>query len=307
MKFLSDSEFHAIFKNAFDHVFIRAEFSQLNSRKADELFYFSWEEDFGMIFAVKNGILSSPFSSPYSGIAINKSIDKIELFFKELFEWAKSKAISNIEISIPPIESLQKEINGIESVLNHYFELKYAETLQLFELKNFSSDSFFPGTQKNAIKNYNKALSENLSFRKISNNEDIKKTYSINKHNRISKNRPMNMTLEEIRNHENLFPIDFFGVYTEDNQMISAAIVFNISQKVSLVQYWAHIEEYQELRPMNILAFNLCEYYKKKGIEILDLGISSYKGVLNDGLFRFKKSIGAIDVKKSTYTLNLDK
>jgi hypothetical protein len=45
---------------------------------------------------------------------------------------------------------------------------------------------------------------------------------------------------------------------------------------------------------------------KVEGVKILDLGISSLKGEVNENLLRFKSNLGAESFAKTTLTLDFD-
>ena len=45
-------------------------------------------------------------------------------------------------------------------------------------------------------------------------------------------------------------------------------------------------------------AYKFCQ---NKGIRVLDLGISSVDGVLNQGLYNFKRRLGAVECPKRKY------
>ena len=52
-----------------------------------------------------------------------------------------------------------------------------------------------------------------------------------------------------------------------------------------------------------MLVGKIYEYCQQNGIAVLDLGISSENGILNEGLFNFKKNLGSETSNKSTYQL----
>ena len=53
---------------------------------------------------------------------------------------------------------------------------------------------------------------------------------------------------------------------------------------------------------INFLAYQLIQYYTKKGIKILDIGISTEDGIPNYGLCDFKESIGCFLSSKIIFT-----
>ncbi len=58
--------------------------------------------------------------------------------------------------------------------------------------------------------------------------------------------------------------------------------------------------------PMVFLIVSMANWCKERNIDFLDLGISSIEGQLQQGLYDFKKRMGAIDAEKWTFELELD-
>jgi lysylphosphatidylglycerol synthetase-like protein (DUF2156 family) len=53
---------------------------------------------------------------------------------------------------------------------------------------------------------------------------------------------------------------------------------------------WGDDEIGRPLRAMDFLTFNLWQHYKISGFDYIDLGTSSLKGIINEGLLRFKET-----------------
>jgi lipid II:glycine glycyltransferase (peptidoglycan interpeptide bridge formation enzyme) len=113
------------------------------------------------------------------------------------------------------------------------------------------------------------------------------------------------MNWDQVLNTIQLIDADFFIVTNSDKVPISAAMVFNIAEKIVQIIYWGDIQEFSLLRTMNFLSFKLFEYYKKAGIQIVDIGPSSQNSIPNYGLGEFKESLGCKISTKATFRIEL--
>lgn len=112
----------------------------------------------------------------------------------------------------------------------------------------------------------------------------------------------MTMSLEQLTEHFQKFPDNFqvFAVY--DTQILMAiGVTIKINQDILYTFYLADNEDYLKISPTIFLLSGIYEYAQKGNYKILDLGIATDKGVLNEGLARFKRSLGGKLSEKKTY------
>ena len=101
-----------------------------------------------------------------------------------------------------------------------------------------------------------------------------------------------------------LFPesINVFGAFYE-GQMIAGALNFIVKEDVVLAFYISHKEEFQELRPLNLLFYSIFKWAIKEKIKVYDFGIFTVDGEPNMGLGRFKENFGASGIFRDTFQI----
>lgn len=76
--------------------------------------------------------------------------------------------------------------------------------------------------------------------------------------------------------------------------LLAAALVYRLTPEWDCLIAWGDRTEYRRLPLMNVMAYRLVCASIADRVSLLDLGISSVDGVPDEGLIRFKRSIGAI-------------
>ena len=111
-------------------------------------------------------------------------------------------------------------------------------------------------------------------------------------------------SLKELKSLIKLFPesINIFGAFY-DNQMIAGVLNIVVKEGVSLAFYISHKEDFQELRPLNLLFFDIFKWSLKNNIKVYDFGTFTDKGIANMGLGRFKESFGASGVFRDSFKI----
>jgi hypothetical protein len=95
-----------------------------------------------------------------------------------------------------------------------------------------------------------------------------------------------------------------FGAFIED-EVVAAALVVRLNQDVAYVLYWGDTPAGRARSAVAPLASFLAGHYGNLGVSILDLGISSVKGIIDDGLARFKENLGSEVSLKLTCNLSI--
>ncbi|MBR1942918.1 hypothetical protein IJ843_04205 [bacterium] len=275
--------------------FETAEFADLNKSKVDEVKYFIFNNGknrFALIGGIKNNILKFPFSASFSCFSEITKKNKIEYYteaVKAIVNWAEEKEISKIIFNTPPIFYDVEHISKMQNaLLNTGFEQTEYNLNYEFYLKDFD-ENYLSKIQRNARKNYNTALRNNLVFEKT---DDIETVYNVIKQNRVEKGYPLWMSLDDIIETSKIIPSDYFLVKASDGTPVAAAFVHDINGEIVRVNYWGDIRKYEEMRPINFLSYNLFKYYKEQGKKVVDIGPSTNDGVPDYGLCNFKESLG---------------
>ena len=133
---------------------------------------------------------------------------------------------------------------------------------------------------------------------------DVEKCYKVLTENRAILGVTVSMTVDEILLALMQFPEIYRMNYIEfENEVVAMCFTVDIAPHVRYVLYWADDLKFRNLSPIVLLCTKLIESARKDQIEILDLGISSVDGRINQGLHRFKKNLGAIDSVKPSFNL----
>ena len=81
-------------------------------------------------------------------------------------------------------------------------------------------------------------------------------------------------SLDELLHLKELFPdkINLFGAYIEE-KMVAGVVNFIATENVVLAFYISHDEAYQEVRPINLLFYQIFEWAILKKFSVFDFGI----------------------------------
>ena len=294
------------------HVFQLAAFNDLNKDKCDSVHYLIFRDTknrLGIVLGKTNNVFFSPFSAPFGGffpIVGETKLSYFENALDLLIEWVKSNGGNNLSITIPPEVYAQSFISKqLNSLWCKGFEIKDIDVNYAYYLKNFDKN-YIGNLPRNARKNLNIALKSNLSFSFCGSEEDQKLAYGVIKQNREARGFPLRMTWEQVFNTVQIIKADFFIARNSEGEEIAAAMVFHVSPKIVQVIYWGDIPEYSNLKTMNFLSFKVFEYYRNKGLDVVDIGPSSENSIANHGLAEFKESIGCIVGTKYKLELKLN-
>jgi lipid II:glycine glycyltransferase (peptidoglycan interpeptide bridge formation enzyme) len=304
-------EFGKIFSTP-NFIFGSGVFCNLNRDKVDSLHYLAFKNKkyrMGITIGIKNNIARSPFSAPFGGFVVVTE-DVGILYFEEavscLIDWSKNMGIIRIEITLPSRiygESVfSKQTNAL---FTQGFTYSKVELNHVYDLKLFNADDYIRNISYNGRRNLRIAFESGLRFIYCLEEYQKKLTYSIVKENRNAKGFPLRMTWDQISGTSRYIKSDFFLVESDDKTPIASAVVFQINNEVFQVIYWGDLPDYSALKPMNFLAYNIFEFYMKKGMKFVDIGPSTENSIPNYGLCEFKESIGCTVVNKSTFSKEL--
>lgn len=289
--------------------FDTADFIELNKNKVDEVKYFIFNNGknrFSLAAGIKNEVIKLPFSASFAIFSELSKNNKIEYYYEatKVFEaWCRKNNIKTIKISLPPLYYNISHITKTQNaLLGLGFKLESIDINFDFYLHNFD-DNYFDNIQRNARKNYKTAIKNELVCEKTC---DIKTAYELIKKNREQNSYPLKMSYEEILSTSKIIETECFVVKTKDQIPIASAITHKINKAIVRVVYWGNLCEYEELRPINLLSYNIFKYYKEKGLFAVDIGPSSIDGIPNYGLCNFKESIGCNCSPKLNFYREID-
>ena len=138
----------------------------------------------------------------------------------------------------------------------------------------------------------------------IRESEDWETFYGILQHNlKIRHDVQPTHSLDELQKLKSLYPdrIRLFGAFHED-RMVAGVVNFNANPAVVLAFYISHDEEFQHLRAVNLLFYEIIRWCNQNKFKYLDFGIFTVNMEPNFGLGRFKENFGASGVFRDTFT-----
>ncbi len=257
----------------------------------------------GIIINDKKMLASHPGSSYGSfvlkeGLSIKDAMDMVS----KLIDYSSKKGFEGIQLTIPPAFYSKRLSNYIEySLLCNgfdYFRREVTSTLIIENSEYKILNKFKPAHQRAVRKSKKLGVETRITNR-------VEEFFSILKNNlKIRHGVNPTHTLDELKLLIKLFPnsINFFGAFY-DKQMIAGVLNIIVKEGVALAFYISHKEEFQELRPLNLLFFDIFKWGLKNNIKVYDFGTFTDKGVANMGLGRFKESFGASGVFRDTFKI----
>jgi peptidoglycan hydrolase-like protein with peptidoglycan-binding domain len=174
-------------------------------------------------------------------------------------------------------------------------------------LKGFAAqtiDSLYEGKTRNAVR---KAEKENI---KMKLTKDYPNYWQILSQNLAEKHetKPTH-TLEQFQILESLVgdeKIKLFGAYL-DEKLIAGMIIFVANNQAIHTQYIAGLNEFQHLRPINLLIHRISIWAINNNFQYFNLGMSTNPdgSGINSGLSKFKEGFGGRSVLRETMQLIL--
>ncbi|MFQ3576320.1 MAG: hypothetical protein SNJ77_07790 [Cytophagales bacterium] len=275
--------------------FLHARFNEHYHLKVDSVVHFLLKANnfcVGISGGVKHNTFYSPFSAPYGGFSLFSKDYSHQKMIENLKIWEELlhiKNINQIKITQCPDYISPNFNNYLHNAFKAMdYSLDEIALNQHIDLNKINENGFH--FKKSAKNKFNQFLKFDFKFE---NNGDLAyEAYDLIKKSRVHRNRPLNMTFEELEYAGKINPLEIF-VLRLGNLAISACIGVKLTSKIFHVIYWGHDVEQEHLFPMNALAFYLCLHLKNNHFEFVDLGISTDITTPDYGLLSFKSSIGA--------------
>ena len=238
-----------------------------------------------------SGVISSHPGASYGGPVLTEplSINKTHLIVKTLLSNFKEMKFTKVEMTLPPTIYHKTPCNYLDFVLMRYeFSYKKRELSAYIPIVQKPFDLFKPEARTAT----RKARREGVVIRE---GGSIEKFYKILEKNlEMRHNVKPTHTLSELITLKKLFPKKirlFSSIYKKDQ--IAGSVLFLTNKRVILAFYISHKEEFQHLRPVNILFYHVIKWAYKNHYRFLDLGTFTLNMDPNFGLARFKESLGA--------------
>ena len=185
------------------------------------------------------------------------------------------------------------------------FELHYIS--HAIDLKH--GDDFLAQFDKTARKNIHKILREGKL--EVSESDDYDTFYQILLNNKAKHNAVPTHSLEDIHRLLELVPdnLKLLMVYY-DGKPIAGSLLFLCNSKVVLCFYTMLLYEYEELKPVYLVNYEITRWATEKGYEWVDIGVSQDTQADDPmtpsmNLINFKERFNARGILRSTYHYKL--
>jgi hypothetical protein len=220
---------------------------------------------------------------------------------KSAITWAAKNKITNLIVRSYP-EAYNPECFGLirKTLLSLDFEVEYEDVSQIVAV---TENPMNVDTHKR--RRLRHASATGFQFAILSP-EHLADAYTLIVDSRQNKGYPVTMTLHELQNTFSKFVNSYllFGV-KENDKLIGTAVCIRVSSEILYAFYIGDSLDHRPLSPVTFLVDGIYNYCRTHGYKLLDLGISSDKGILNSGLYNFKRTFGAIDSPKPTFIKRL--
>ena len=265
-------------------VFCSAQFNALNASKASGLKAMAMFDGStpvcGQIFGLREDMWEAPFSAPYSlpsGILQPDFYEKVAESVSEPLELIWPSPIYT-DITHPEGTVISEDVNF------HYPLSKFA---------NYEAN-----LTRRARNHHRNALKHPFQLAKT---ENIAEAYAVFEYNHRVLGYRLAMSLQQVLDTVKIIPAEFFTLSLEGT-VVAAAMLYNTAPGIMQVINWADLPEYRANQSMQALAYLLFQHYanERPDIHTIDLGPASVDGVRNEGLCKFKASLGALPTPKFT-------
>ncbi|MFY7839476.1 MAG: hypothetical protein ACOVP7_04325 [Lacibacter sp.] len=273
--------------------YISHPFVALNAGKVEQIICLAnaaKKPDLGLLLGVRNNQLLSPFSAPFGGFHYRHEAiyaAETDLFLLAVKQFFEESTFEKLTITLPPdIYSSNMNAKFVSAFIRCGYVLEAADVTNYIPLREVGEKY----SERTARDYYAQAVKHELRFEQVKTDEEIDVCYAIVKDNRSRMGRPIFMTANDLKQMQQLWPVDFFLVKDTAGVAVAAAIFYRGHGQIAQAVLWGDSETGRPLRAMDYMIFELCRFYKQMNYSFIDLGISTEKSVPNSGLLRFKET-----------------
>jgi hypothetical protein len=210
-------------------------------------------------------------------------------------DYLKGRGFCRIEITLPPIFYGRRQNNHADFILSREgFGFKKREVSSVIAL-NYPDDDILKTFEPSARRSVKKATTSGVEVMADDSETAYRDYYKILEKNlNLRHNVKPVHTVEEMMDIKRRFPEEVF-LFTarHSGRIIGGIWLFKINRDVSVAFYISHDQEYQELRPINLLYYETIRKTVSWKQKYFELGLFTVNMAPNYGLGRFKESFGA--------------
>ncbi|HEY3402884.1 MAG TPA: GNAT family N-acetyltransferase [Ohtaekwangia sp.] len=237
--------------------------------------------------------------SSFGGPVISGKAELADLIslLKKVYDWSVVNGISTIQIRCFPEAYNQKQSDLINKAFSlSGYEVLYTDVDQILRV-NDEGMNMRPSPKLRV----RKSRKTGFQFASL-DHSTLDRVYHLTADTRLRKKYPMTMSNADLVEMFKDFPDNYFlyGV-RHHHKIIAAAVVIKISPTIWYCFYWGDDLHYRTHSPITFLIHQLYDYAKMQGVTLLDLGTSADKGIVNAGVFSFKRSLGCEVTPRHTF------
>lgn len=239
-------------------------------------------------FVIKDNIAHCPYQSSFGAFSGQPDVSVVE----GLVDHLKGR-VREIRFGLAPLSYPQMDAH-LGTLLAAGFRVHRIEVAQWVSLRDDLEKRLHPSKKKKLKADFAAHVrTQQLALDRFS------EVYQVIKKNREHQGHPMTIGPAKLESLVKEFPNQFQmdGTFFE-NQLVAASVSIDVGQGVLYHFLWGHLPDFDCYSPLVFHHLNTAKAAKTKGFAQIDIGVSSVGGVINRGLYRFKKQLGAQPSKK---------
>ena len=279
-------------------LFWNPQFISLNSGHIEVLKIISSIEnsEISMPFKTSGNLLKSPGIGTFGGFfSPDRMLDWYEAWNGLIM---LKPEITDYEIIFPP-EYFFPEIfiNQADSCVSIFDAKIVNDTNHHVLLKDFSLNMISKGNRKK-LRQFYEASGQVLRGPQA----DLENVIDVLEISRKNLGLRLSMSRDQIRKAFRDMPSEYeYYAAVIDETVVASAITVSITAEIKYVLYWGDAgDAWKSTSPVVALYMAIVQDARDNGFSILDLGISSVEGMVNDGLKRFKDNLGSVTTTRRT-------
>jgi len=225
-------------------------------------------------FELKDGILKSPVGASYGGLVLSQmSLQKTYQVVLALLGWAAENGVRKIRFTYAPLIYTDRMAQDLDFVLLY---CGFQNTQNLFssviDLVWFSQGDSFQKVSPSGRRAIKKSLMEDVQIQETG---DLDSYYPILERNKLKFGVKPAHQLNEMKELQKRYPdqIKLFGAFCQEN-LIAGVWTMKCNSRVALAFYIASDPDFNLVRPVNRLLFEIARKFSQEGMQYLDLGVS---------------------------------
>ena len=252
-----------------------------------------------------SGILLSPIRGTFGSISLNENLDFqiLDNFLTGLIGYLIANGAKGLRIKCAPSSHDNVLFSKLFNILTRnnfipdYIEVNYDLLI--------NDRNFIDLIDYGNVKRIRKMLKCGFVAEKIGNTS-LSQVYRVIAENRSRLGVVVSMTENQLENMIDRFPdrVHLFAVYRDSQrtEILASAVCIAITDSILYVLYWGDVADMGSYSPVALLAKTVYEYCQANGFKLLDVGISTLKGIPNFGLVKFKQNLGFVESLKVEFS-----